>query len=778
MNIRYATMADLDDIASVESECFPVLEAATKEEFEQRIKYYGNHFWLMFDDDKLIAFVDGFVTDEADLTDEMYENASMHNENGAWQMIFGVNTLPEYRRCGYAKELIKKAILDARKQNRKGLVLTCKESLVPYYSKFGFVDEGITDKSTHGNVLWHQMRLDFKLRNNGVNPSDNKNVTAHKTFKADRILSYFKEEWKVLLIITVSGFIYNLGLLFGPWFEGKMACCLIDILAKNAVYKDMLILVIAYVISIGVVQVSRYIKRFYVRRFANNVNRRMKKILYGTLVLKSRTELEGEGMGDIMTKAILDVDDCAEGMRKFTTEIFDTGVALAAYAGMLLVYDVRLALIAMIFPPISYIIAEKMKVIVQKTGSAYKKQSGILSNATLDRASNAITYRVYGREADRKNAYEDNLAEYEKSAIYANIWNSSLTPLYRIISMMGILFILYFGSRNVLGTGWRTWDIAAFTTFLACFIKLSDKSSKAAKLFNAVHKAQVSWKRIKPLMVIQAKDTDCKNQTLGRLEVQNLSFTYPDGKNVYNDISFTAEPGQIIGVTGPVASGKSTFGRTFLCEYPYEGSIRYNGCELRNAADNVRSGIISYLGHDPELFNDSVRNNVLLGDDYDVFEYLRVVCMDKEVEAMEQGADTIIGSEGIRLSGGQAQRIALARTLCHKKLVLVLDDPFSALDRNTEEQIYKKLKDMASDNIVILISHRLYMFPKMDKVIWMDAGMVNVGTHKELMLECPGYRKMYETVSVEECRAVETENEGLAAAKVVENSRRVVDKHE
>ena len=770
MNIRYATMADLDDIASVESECFPVLEAATKEEFEQRIKYYGNHFWLMFDDDKLIAFVDGFVTDEANLTDEMYENASMHNENGAWQMIFGVNTLPEYRRCGYAKELIKKAILDARKQNRKGLVLTCKESLVPYYSKFGFVDEGITDKSTHGNVLWHQMRLDFKLRNNGVNPSDNKNVTANKKFAADRILSYFKEEWKVLLIITMSGVIYNLGLLLGPWFEGKMAGCLIDILAKNAVYKDMLILVIAYVISIGVVQVSRYIKRFYVRRFANNVNRRMKKILYGTLVLKSRTELEGEGMGDIMTKAILDVDDCAEGMRKFTTEIFDTGVALAAYAGMLLVYDVRLALIAMIFPPISYIIAEKMKVIVQKTGSAYKKQSGILSNATLDRASNAITYRVYGREIDRKNAYEDNLAEYEKSAIYANIWNSSLTPLYRIISMMGILFILYFGSRNVLGTGWRTWDIAAFTTFLACFIKLSDKSSKAAKLFNAVHKAQVSWKRIKPLMVIQAKDTDCKNQTSGRLDVQNLSFTYPDGKNVYNGISFTAEPGQIIGVTGPVASGKSTFGRTFLCEYPYEGSIRYNGCELKNAADNVRSGIISYLGHDPELFNDSIKNNILLGDNKDVNEYLKAVCIDKEVEAMELGADTIIGSGGVRLSGGQAQRIALARTLCHKKPVFILDDPFSALDKNTEEQIYNNLRKMTEGSIVIILSHRLYMFPKLDKVIWLDEGSARVGTHDELMLECMAYRQLND--------AANAMSEDTVSYEQRKNVKGVVDKHE
>ena len=770
MNIRYATMADLDDIASVESECFPVLEAATKEEFEQRIKYYGNHFWLMFDDDKLIAFVDGFVTDEADLTDEMYENASMHDENGAWQMIFGVNTLPDYRRCGCAKELIKKAILDARKQNRKGLVLTCKESLVPYYSKFGFVDEGITDKSTHGNVLWHQMRLDFKLRNNGVNPSDNKNVTAHKTFKADRILSYFKEEWKVLLIITVSGLIYNFGLLLGPWFEGKMTGCLIDILSQNAVYKDMFILVVSYIVSIAVVQISRYIKRFYVRRFANNVNRRMKKILYGTLVLKSKTELEAEGMGDIMTKAILDVDDCAEGMRKFTTEVFDTGVALAAYAGMLLVYDVRLALIAMIFPPISYIIAEKMKVIVQKTGSEYKKQSGILSNATLDRATNAITYRVYGREADRKNAYEDNLAEYEKSAIYANIWNSSLTPLYRIISMMGILFILYFGSRNVLGTGWRTWDIAAFTTFLACFIKLSDKSSKAAKLFNAVHKAQVSWKRIKPLMIIQAKDTDCKNQTSGRLDVQNLSFTYPDGKNVYNGISFTAEPGQIIGVTGPVASGKSTFGRTFLCEYPYEGSIMYNGCELKNAAYNERTGIISYLGHDPELFNDSIKNNILLGDNKDVNEYLKAVCIDKEVEAMEQGADTIIGSGGVRLSGGQAQRIALARTLCHKKPVFILDDPFSALDKNTEEQIYNNLRKMTEGSIVIILSHRLYMFPKLDKVIWLDEGSARVGTHDELMLECMAYRQLND--------AANAMSEDTVSYEQRKNVKGVVDKHE
>lgn len=160
MNIRYAEMKDIAAIAAVEAECFPPAEAATEKDFIERVSHYGNHFWLMHDDEKLIAFVDGFVTDEPDLTDEMYENAAMHNENGAWQMIFGVNTIPEYRSRGCAGELLARAILDARQQGRRGLVLTCKDRLLAYYAKFGFVNEGVS-VSTHGGVVWYQMRLRF-----------------------------------------------------------------------------------------------------------------------------------------------------------------------------------------------------------------------------------------------------------------------------------------------------------------------------------------------------------------------------------------------------------------------------------------------------------------------------------------------------------------------------------------------------------------------------------------------------------------------------------------
>lgn len=566
-------------------------------------------------------------------------------------------------------------------------------------------------------------------------------------FQPNRVLSYFKAEWRALLIVTVSGLIYNIGLLTEPWFEGTMTGYLVEILKGTGQFSGMLMLVISFAVVTAVVQVSRYVKRFYVRRFANNVNRRMKETLYGSLVKKSRASLREEGEGNIMTKAILDVDDCVEGMRKFTTEIFDTGVALTAYLCMLLWYDWRLTILCMLFPPISYVTAEKMKKVIQKAGAAYKEQSGRLSTATLDRAENAMTYRVFGLEKKRQAVYEENLTSYEKAAVKANIWNAAMPPIYRIISMAGVFFILYFGQKNVLGTGWQAWSIASFTTFLVCFVKLSVKSSSAAKLFNAVHKAQVSWNRIKPLLPQEEEnETDevkVKKTPVEALKVKHLSFTYPDGKKILDDISFSAKKGQIIGITGAVACGKSTLGKAFLCEYPYEGHITVDGAELQNMEQSVRTGIIGYLGHDPELFNDSVENNVLLGDSKNSDTYLNSACMKQEVAEMTDGKNTLIGSGGAYLSGGQAKRLAFARTLCHDKPILILDDPFSALDKNTEKQAFVNLQALAKDSIVLLISHRLYLFPEMDGVIWMENGKAVTGTHEELLKIVPEYESLY-----------------------------------
>ena len=161
MHIRTAVMADLPAVTAVEAACFPAAEAATEADFAKRLAVYPNHFWLMEDDNgTLVSFVNGLVTDEPHLRDEMYADAGLHDESGAWQMIFGVNTLPEYRRRGLAEQVLRQVIADAKAQGRKGCVLTCKDKLLHYYGKLGFVNEGVA-QSTHGGVVWYEMRLTF-----------------------------------------------------------------------------------------------------------------------------------------------------------------------------------------------------------------------------------------------------------------------------------------------------------------------------------------------------------------------------------------------------------------------------------------------------------------------------------------------------------------------------------------------------------------------------------------------------------------------------------------
>ncbi|WP_238548376.1 GNAT family N-acetyltransferase [Bifidobacterium biavatii] len=164
VTIRHATADDADELAAIEAECFPPAEAASSDAIRARLAAYPECFWLLCDDagddGVIVAFINGFATDRRDLTDDMYDDASQHDPHGAWQMIFGVDTAPAFQHRGYASLLMRRVIADTRAAGRRGLVLTCKDRLVGFYARFGYVDEGVSG-STHGGVVWHQMRLTF-----------------------------------------------------------------------------------------------------------------------------------------------------------------------------------------------------------------------------------------------------------------------------------------------------------------------------------------------------------------------------------------------------------------------------------------------------------------------------------------------------------------------------------------------------------------------------------------------------------------------------------------
>lgn len=550
------------------------------------------------------------------------------------------------------------------------------------------------------------------------------------------IKTYIKHEKKNLILITITGLVYNVGMVAGPWFEGQLVQTLADILGGNKVFADMLILASIYVLTIFLVQAIRFLKRLYVRKFANNINREMKENLYHTMLSEDVSSKES---GSFIAKAISDVDACVEGIRKFVTEIFDTGVVLVSYVVLLAIYDWRLTLIVLIFPPIAYFFAQRFKTVVTNSTQQARVASEKLNEASLDRVSNALTYRMYGEETNQNNIYEKYLKNYELKQAKANILIASAQPIYQIISLVSVIFIFYFGAKNILGGGWTDWNIAAFSTYLACFAKLAKKSSTAAKLFNSVQKATVSWKRIQPHLKDNPPFISHEKADADTLDVEHLSFGYTN-TDLFHDLSFQAKAGDIIGITGSVATGKTALGKIFLGVLPYKGKITLNGKELSEYKERT----VSYLGQDAQLFSGSISENISLGDSIDLDKALREVCMDKEIKDFEKGTDTLIGDQGARLSGGQQERIALARALCHPAPLMILDDPFSAVDPKTEASIYETLRKEHSDSIILLISHRLAHFSDLDKVILLSANKTLISTHDGLLKQSEQYRQLYE----------------------------------
>ena len=556
----------------------------------------------------------------------------------------------------------------------------------------------------------------------------------------DKIKNYWIKEKKSVILLTLFGILYDVGMVARPIYQGK----LIDALIAKVNFNNLIKLSLTFIFIIGMVQFFRYLKRYYVRQFANATTATMRFMIYNNILHKEEKELNDENMGSLMTKAISDVDVCVEGMRKSTTEVFDTGVLFITYLVTLLQYDVKITLYACIFIPAAVFIAEKMKKIIFKFTKAYRSQLSQVSDITYDRIDNAILYRLYGREADNRVVYEEELEDFEKKAIVANIWENAMQPIYNVIAMGGIVFVIIMAGEQVYE---GSFTVGVFSAYISIFTIMAAKASRIARLFNTIQKSSVSWKRIKSFLK-EYKEIDKTRGIISKetkLEIENLYLKYDKSSDyIIKNLNFKARENNIVGITGPIGCGKSTLGRVFLGNINYEGSIKIDNKELRDYSEYERSKIISYMGHDAHLISDTIYNNITMGDDGDISHVLKMVCFDEDLKSMENGIETLVGNGGVRLSGGQQARIALARTLYHKNKILILDDPFSAVDMKTEKNIIDNLRANYGDCLILLISHRLAIFKYLNQIILINEDKtLEYGNHQKLIENSKLYNQLY-----------------------------------
>jgi len=555
--------------------------------------------------------------------------------------------------------------------------------------------------------------------------------------KPDKIVSYWIHQPFTVTMIVVFGLAFNILM---PWGAVQLGH-VIDTILISSSFEPVTKAVIFYVEVIVFIQALRFIKRFYIRRFANRTLASMRTHCFNAVLSQPYASYVNTDTGNLLSRIVGDVDACVEGMRKFTTELFDTGVLMIAYVVAMIEMDLTVTLTSILFIPIAMFLAEKLKTFIVKASAAYRKQNAVVTSLTLEASENALLYRISSVDPIIQKNYEDALEDLRKKAVRANVLENSMQPLYNAISMTGVVFVIMLGGGKVIG---GTWTIGTFIAYMTIFAAMALKSSKAAKLFNSVQKSSVSWKRIKQFMlpyqtmILSEASTDSDISLI----LRDLSFSYQDTP-IIEHLDLSLKGGQLVGITGPVASGKSTLLSVLTGLLDYQGSITINGIELRAMAPQERSALIAYLPQRPQLFGESLKDNITWESEGTIDTVLDQTQLTAEVGAMQDQSETKAGNLGNRLSGGQKARLALARTLYSQRKILLLDDPFASVDMATQQKILDALRSAYHDHIILLVSHRVTMFSSFDQVLFMeDKGKALSGTHAQLMKESTIYRDL------------------------------------
>ncbi len=564
-----------------------------------------------------------------------------------------------------------------------------------------------------------------------------KNVEIQIYKQPDKMISYWKHQPLTVSLIVVFGLAFNILAVYGSIELGKLIDLLVISSGPAMIWKGIL----RFLLVILMIQALRYVKRFYIRRFANRTLASMRAHLYNG-VLNQKYNENNMDTGNLLSRVIGDAQACVEGMRKFTTELFDTGVLMIAYVITMFRYDLWITLLSVAFVPVAMGIAEKLKTVIVKTSSAYRKQTANVTSLTLEVCDHALLYRISSVDPIVERNYAKELESLRSKAVRANVLENSMQPLYNAIAMSGIVFVFVLGGQKVTD---GLWTVGTFSAYVSIFTALSLKSSKAAKLFNSVQKSSVSWERIKGYLkpYVEFEEVEGKIEENITIEVSRLTFGY-DKKEIFQDLNFTLSSGETMVITGPIASGKSSLLKVLTGVMDYQGKIMINGKELRDLSDEERSSWIAYLPQSPKLFGESLSDNITWENEGNVEDVLRIVQLDNEINAMGQKEDTLAGSMGSRFSGGQKARIALARTLYSQRSILLLDDPFASVDLMTERKIIESIQKHVPKSVLIRVSQRANTFGESDKVLYLDPEETVVGTHEELLKQSDRYRAIVE----------------------------------
>jgi subfamily B ATP-binding cassette protein MsbA len=501
-----------------------------------------------------------------------------------------------------------------------------------------------------------------------------------------------------------------------------------------------------------------YAEKSLTTTIGQKVLHEMRRTLYAQIQRLSLAYRDRQQTGDLISRVTGDIDSVQSFLASGLLSTLVSLLTLFGMIGVMFYIDWQFTLIALSIMPLLFAVVFTYTRKIKKASRAVRKKEGEMASIIQEVFSAVRVVKAFAREDYEQRRYEVESMESVGIALRARGLKAKLSPMVEMIVAGGTCMVL----DGSLSTG----SLIVFVLYLGRMYKPMQELSKMTDTYT---KAAVAWERIQEVLRTKRDIEDLPGAVpappfQGSIEFDHVAFGYGPKSPVLHDVSFRIAPGEMAALVGPTGSGKSTITSLVARFYdPTAGVVKIDGFDIRHLQQSTLRQQIGFVLQETLLFHGTIATNIAYGKSGATMEEIvraaELANASEFIDKMPDGYDTVVGERGVTLSGGQRQRIAIARALIRSLPILILDEPTTGLDAESEQLVFDALGRLMEGKTSIVIAHRLATIQRADRIFVIEGGeIVETGKHAELLAKGGVYARLHDIQFRDRERATVTAN--------------------
>ncbi|WP_308792189.1 ABC transporter ATP-binding protein [Agathobacter sp.] len=582
-----------------------------------------------------------------------------------------------------------------------------------------------------------------------MNSSENINKNEmNKKSSTMRLIAYMKPyaHWVIFALLLVLGL--TAFDLYRPMLVGDA----IDTFGANGDYDVIIATAIKYAVVLALSFAFNIAQTWILQKTGQNIILQMRKDLYRHIQSLGSRYFDITPVGKLVTRVTNDVETLNEMYSGILVQLFRNIVKIVGLAGVMLVLDVRLAAISFVLMPLVIGLTVLCQKIARNIYRLYRTRLTDINTFLSEHLSGMKIIQIFGRQERKFEEFHDKNTKLYKAFYREMLMYAVFRPLIYILSILSLMIVLWFGSRNVFDEIISVGTLYIFSNYIRSFF---DPIQELAEQFSTLQSSIASAEKIFTVMdedefIPEVENPKQPDKITGKIEFDHVWFAY-DGENyVLKDVSFVINPGEKVAFVGATGAGKSSILNLIGRYYDIQkGHIYIDGIDIRQLSKKQLRSAIGQMQQDVFIFEGDVAYNIRLNDDNitdaQVKAAAEYVNASHFIEKLPQGYHEPVTERGATFSAGERQLLSFARTLAHNPSILVMDEATANIDTETEILIQEALEKLMDGRTTIMVAHRLSTIQHADCIMVMHKGRIcERGTHRELLEQDGIYRKLYE----------------------------------